>query len=185
MKTSNKLLSVLVVLAGLVLLTSCTKWKIVKKSVGDVIKPTIELEIDDGTLQIVSQDKAKCESGPGCIEVGQWNIALITFKLKEPSGWHFTKFEICTGSTKASLSGCSLDRWARVEVFATDKKASTFEFPDENGEIDLGSIAPDLSKFYLFDYNAVQQEYFYAITACNSAGDCVSTDPPIQNGGRN
>lgn len=185
MKASNKLLSVLAILAGLVFLTSCTKWKIVKKSVGDIIKPTIELRVDGDILTIVSQDKAQCDDGPGCISVGRWNIALITFKLKESDGWRFTKFEICKGDSKDSLSGCSLDKWAQAEVFATDKKASSFEFPNEGGEIDLESIAPDLTRFYLFDYNAVEQEYFYRITACpNDGGQCLTSDPPIENDGR-
>jgi hypothetical protein len=185
MKASNKLLSVLAILAGLVFLTSCTQWRIVKNSVGDVIKPTIKLKIEDGALNFVSQDKATCNNGPGCISVGQWNIALITFKLMESSGWHFTKFEICTGSTEADLIDCSLNKWAQKEVFATDKKVSRFEFPNEGGEIDLELLATDLTKFYLFNYNAVEETYFYRITACpGDDGECSTFDPPIENGGR-
>jgi len=186
MKTNNRFLSILAVLTGFIFLTSCVEWTIVKKSKEEIVKPTITLKVVNDTLEIKGKhcvdDLASVE---GCVKVGKWNIALITFKLKDSPDYYFNKFEICEGSTADDLVGCELEKWEQVEVFATDKKAAKYEFPDAGGVINLKNLATDLTKFYLFDYNSVKQKYYYRITVCKSDGtSCKQTDPPVDNDGR-
>jgi len=71
------------------------------------------------------------------------------------------------------------------EFFAADSTDSNLIFPDENGIIDLKQLSLSLTKFYLFDFNSVEQNFYYTIEACK--GDmCRSTaDPDIKNKGRN
>lgn len=189
MKTNHRLLLTLVVLTGFVFLTSCTQWKIIKKSKGEVIKPTISLQVVDnggeGNKLVVTGKLCKeHDSVEGCVTVGKSKVALITFKLKDSPGWYFEEFKLCKGNSKNSLD-CTLNKWEQVETFATDKTVSELTFPGDKGVIDLTQLTPNLTNFYLFDYNSVEQDYFYTITVCNSDDtSCIVTDPPIENEGR-
>lgn len=187
MKINHKLLLMLTVLIGYALLASCTvSYRIAEKSSTVLIKPKIKLEIDESSSKLVvtSDTGSYCARGnSGCVAVGGWDTALITFELKKSDGWYFTEFKICRGDSKES-ENCDLENWETVEFFATDKKVSQLLFPDDSGIIDLKQLPSELTKFYVFNFNSVEQDFFYTIKACNSSS-CVETDPEIKNKGRN
>lgn len=188
MKYGNKLLLVLAVLMGTMVLASCIP-SIVKNGRDAVEKYTIKLEVDGSSdeLAIRTPGSSRCKGNnpkAGCIAVGERNTARIKFQLQKSAGWYLTEFKVCLGSTKASQV-CDLEGWQRAEFLVSDSNATELLFPDKNGVVDLTELSSTLTRFYLFNYNAAKQDFFYTITACRAADDCVSTDPPIENGGRN
>ena len=189
MKINHKLLVMLIVLVGYAFLTSCSvSYRIAEKSSNVLQTPIIKLRVDESLdeLLVKSESSLYCEmttATNGCVAVGERDTALITFELKKSDGWYFTEFKICRGSTKEN-ENCDLEKWEKVEFFATDKKVSQLLFPDDSGIIDLKQLPNELTKFYVFNFNSVEQDFFYTITACNSSS-CVETDPEIKNKGRN
>ena len=93
MKISYKLLLMLTVLIGFVFLTSCSvSYRIAEKSSNVLIKPKIKLKVDESlsTLVVTSDTVLNCAQGnSGCVAVGRWDTALITFELKKSDGWYF------------------------------------------------------------------------------------------------
>ena len=189
MKINHKLLLMLTVLIGYTLLASCTAiYRIAEKSSNVLKTPIIKLRVDENLdeLLVKSESSLYCEmttATNGCVAVGERDTALITFELKKSDGWYFTEFKICRGNSKESQN-CNLEKWEKVEFFATDKKGSQLLFPDDSGIIDLKQLPSELTKFYVFNFNSVEQDFFYTIKACNSSS-CVETDPEIKNKGRN
>jgi hypothetical protein len=190
MKTRQILLLILCV----TVLTACPR-DVVRKSSNLLQKTTIKLHVtEDSTKLIVnSLGSGRCKAttpSNGCIAVNLLDTALISFELKTSPDWHFTKFIICPGDVKEKV--CNLEKWQQVEFFAADSKASKTLFPDANGIIDLTQLSPDLTEFYLFDYNSAEQDFFYSIEVCNTDKDpetdkdpkCLWTDPEIDNKGR-
>jgi hypothetical protein len=181
------------VLAAVTLLGSCSeKYQIASKNTKGVVKfPIVKLHVvgNPEELKITTPGSAACKAANpanGCIAVGRRDIALITFELKTSPDWHFTEFKICRGDSKDSQE-CDLEEWEKAEFFAAESLTSPLIFPDDDGKIDLTQLSDDLTKFYLFDFNSVAQDYFYTIEACNSGATppCIYTDPDIENKGRN
>jgi len=184
MKTKHILLLILCVFV----LTACPH-TIVRKSSNDLVKPTIKLHVTGNPKMLTIKESlgnGRCpppRSASGCIAVGYRDTAVITFELKTSPDWHFTEFKICAG-TKDNQD-CDLDEWEMNEFFAADSTASKLIFPDENGEIDLKQLSSSLTKFYLFDFNSEEQNFYYTIEVCKGEM-CISTiDPDIENKGRN
>jgi len=174
---------------GFAFLTSCTN-RIVAKSVDSLKKPTIKLHVVGNPKELIVRTPGNlyCKSASaanGCISVGRRDIALINFELKTSPGWYFTEFKICRGNTKAT-EVCDLEKWEKAEFFAADGTASSLLFPDDSGIIDLTQLSNELTEFYLFDFNSVEQDFFYTIKVCNPGASptCITTDPPIVNKGR-
>lgn len=187
MNYGNRLLLVLTILTSTTVLTSCIPG-IVKYGHNAVESPVVKLEAvkSRDELDILTPGSSRCRAvspKAGCIAVGKRNTARIKFQLHRSGGWYFTEFKICVGKAKASQD-CNLETWQQAEFLATDMQASVQLFPDATGVIDLTQLPAPLTKFYLYDYNTVKEDYFYSIKACRSESDCVDTDPPIQNGGR-
>ena len=186
MKTRQIVLLILCV----TVLTACSH-VVVRKSSNLLQKTTIKLHVTEDSTELIvkSLGSRHCKAATpkkGCIAVNLLDTALISFELKTSPDWHFTKFIICPGGAKETV--CNLEKWQQVEFFAADRKASKTLFPDANGIIDLTQLSsdPDLKEFYLFDFNSVQQDFFYSIEVCNTdeEPDCLWTDPEIENKGR-
>ena len=181
MKTRQILLLILCV----TVLTACPRDVVRKSSNLLQITAITFLVTKDPKLIVSSPQSGDCPS-IGCISVNLLDTALISFELETSPDWHFTKFIICPGGAKETV--CNLEKWQQVEFFAADRKASKTLFPDANGIIDLTQLSPDpdLEEFYLFDFNSVQQDFFYSIEVCNTdeEPDCLWTDPEIENKGR-
>ena len=191
MKISHKLLLMLTVLIGFAFLTSCTTHRTVRNSSNTLIKPIIKLHVTGNPKKLIVKTKGSpnCKAAvpaKGCVAVGKRDIALIEFELKTSPDWYFTEFKICRGSTKDSQN-CDLEKWEKAEFFAADGTTSQLLFPNGSGIIDLKQLSDNLTVFYLFDFNSVEQDFFYTITVCNSGASpsCISTDPEIENKGRN
>jgi len=187
MKYGNKFFLVLTVLMGTTILASCLP-NIVKHGRDAVERHTIKLEVDTSSdeLAIRTPGSSRCRAvspKAGCIAVGKSNTARIKIQLQKSAGWYLTEFKVCLGNNKASQV-CDLEEWQQAEFLITDTNATGLLFPEENGVVDLTQLSSELTKFYVFNYNAAKQDFFYTIKACRAADDCVSTDPPIENGGR-
>lgn len=184
MKTRHILLLILCV----TVLTACPR-DVVRKSTNLLQKTTIKLHVTEDSTELIvkTAGSGRCKAtnpSNGCIAVNLLDTALISFELKTSPDWHFTKFIICPGGAKETV--CSLEEWQQVEFFAADSRASKTIFPDANGIIDLTQLSPDLTEFYLYDFNSVQQDFFYSIEACTTgdSSTCLITDPEIENKGR-
>lgn len=191
MKTRNRLVLVITLLTSSVLLTSCAlSYKSGKAGAHkkheialSVNSHATELLIDTGQIGNCSHRKN------GCIVVPYKETAVIAFKLKASSKWHLTEIKICQGSDKPdNPDSCSLEEWQRSQFGVFLKTGGQKYFPDSKGVINLeSSLGNTVRKFVLFDYNGTKQDYFYTIKACpgtNKEG-CITTDPSIENKGRN
>ena len=190
MKTSHRLLLILTALTGIAFLASCTH-RVVANSVSALQKSTIKLHVIGNPKELIvkTPGSSNCKAASpanGCVAVGKRDTALITFELKTSPDWNFSEFKICRGSAKDSQD-CNLEKWEKAEFFAADAKAFKLIFPNDSGIIDLKQLSNDLTKFYLFDFNSVEQDFFYTIKVCNadSTIPCITTDPTIENKGRN
>ena len=190
MKMNYRLYLILAVVTGIAFLASCTPG-VVKKSKGTLLRPDVNLQVTGNPkeLQITTLGMASCKSqNPlnGCVAVPNGDTALITFRLTAPPAWNFSKITICSGATKASQD-CNLEDWQRSEFFASDASPNSLPlFPSDLGVIDLAQLSPSLTEFVLYDFNSVQHDFFYTIEVCNPSAtpQCISSDPPIENGGR-
>lgn len=188
MKTRHILLLILCV----TVLTGCPR-AIIKQSSNTVVKPSFRLHVagNSGKLQIIdASGNGRCQPSSttdGCVLVANRDTALISFELKNNSAstYYFTEFIICPGGTKDTV--CTLEPWQQAEFFASIGSGTQILHPDDEGKIDLTQLSSNLTRFYIFDYNSVEQEFFYSIKACDSANptSCSVTDPPIDNKGRN
>jgi hypothetical protein len=71
-----------------------------------------------------------------------------------------------------------------------DDEGSNVYMTNKNGQIDLSKLVPKASgktEFYMIDQNTIRSNYFYTIYACYpvNSTNCITTDPPIVNKGRN
>ena len=179
-------------------------------SVNDTDKPkkayedTIEFEVvgpeDKESLAITTQTSGSNCNNPkkGCFKVRRGKTGIITFKFTAPDVWKLAKFEICKGtvendSDKKGLD-CDLGLWEKLDFFVSpDSRGSDILLTNSDGSIDLTALSDEDSttnprEFYLLDQNAIKNQYFYSITACTDVNDpttCISTDPAIDNKGRN
>lgn len=149
---------------------------------------TVEFEVADSKLEVTAP--ACVGSKKGCIKIKKKNSGEIKFVFTDPSNtWQLSEFEICKGEVttdadKANLD-CKLGIWERLEFFVVEElTASLILTTSDSGIIDLSQLPPGTNQFYLLNQNDIKEDYFYTITACNAADDCISTDPPIENGGR-
>jgi hypothetical protein len=191
MKFSNNLLLILTVLVGFIFLSSCTQSRIAAKGRGNLKLPTVKLHVvgNPKELKIQTPGSSMCKAANpanGCIAVGRRDIAVIAFELKTSPDWYFTEFKVCRGDSKEGPN-CDLEEWEQAEFFAADSINSELLFPDDGGIIDLTSLSNSLTKFYLVDFNSVEQDFFYTIKACNDKAipKCITSDPDIENRGRN
>ena len=110
MQNNHRLLLRLAVLTSLIFLTSCAEWNIIEKSKKDIIKPKFKLTVVDDKLEIEGKYcTGDNKDVAGCVSVGEWNIALIRFKLVDSPGYFFDKFEICNGDTRMLLIAATLE----------------------------------------------------------------------------
>jgi len=189
MKYTHHFLLAFVVLAGATVLSSCSYRELMVAS--NALKtPTIKLLVTGNPPKLVVQTPGSANCGGasppnGCIAVAKRDTALIKFELRTSPNWNLSEFQICVGGTKAGQV-CNLENWQQAEFYVTDSAYSQRLYPDVNGVIDLTQLSAALTEFYLFDYNSVEQEYFYTIEACNNDASppCIPTDPPLENGGR-
>ena len=189
---SRKLL-ILLTLSSSVFLSSCIIPFSLQKAY-DFEKSKIFLAVNNAETELVidSNNGKKCTktTKKGCINAVKGTIAVIDFHLIRSSEWHLTEMNICRGETKPTLTDpCSLDA-ADILQFSAGTRGVFYRLdPNADGEINLTTLAPGLSKFNLLDTNAFPEDYFYTIKACKNAQPtvCVLLDPPIENkgGGRN
>ncbi len=200
MKIRYKLFWVILLISGFMLLSSCDRLFSTGMA-GAHKKHTIDLKINDTTkmLDISTKPIGKCNVAHkknGCFVVPHNAIATITFKLHGSGGWHFTEFKVCAGIDKPGTApgDCELNTSQEREFAVSLRTGSTRYRPGPGGAIDLKPLSTTLRKFKLYDYNGVPQDYFYSIKACKDIEDpehpeieevCYSTDPAIQNKGRN
>lgn len=191
MNIRQKLSALLMVLAGTFFLASCTHEQIVNKSVNTLNKPVVKLHVvgNPKELKVKTPGMAACKAASpanGCIAVGKRDTALIKFELKTSPDWYFSTFKICSGASKSART-CTLAKWQQVEFFAAKDITTPLLYPNDKGIINLTKLSDDLTSFYLFDFNSVEQDYFYTITVCsdNASPNCISSDPEIENKGRN
>jgi len=184
-------------------------------SVNDTDKPkkayedTIKFEVvgpedpedpeDKGSLAITAQTSGSNCNNPnrGCFKVKKGKTGIITFKFTAPDVWKLAKFEICKDTPDDKQSddlSCNLELWEKLDFFVSpDSGGSDILLTNSDGSIDLTALSRDGSttnprEFYLLDQNAIKNQYFYRITACKDVEDwatCISTDPEVDNRGRN
>ena len=142
------------------------------------------------TLEIEERGNTKCDNHPGnpkekfgCINVAQGDQAVITFDLKTGS-WHMDEMKICKGATKETQD-CNLSEAERQEFAVMELGGVSRYHPSSSGVIDFGQIPRRVMDFKLIDLNTIAGDYFYSLKACNNGNtECVETDPPIRNGGK-
>ena len=126
----------------------------------------------------------------GCLEVDQGEAGLIEFEFMTQNGWTLEQFTICAGSAPIQDAcippGQDLTIDEQLEFFVMDDSVGTnILVTPPNGQVNLTLLGPDIRTFYLFDQNTINQEYYYNIKACPTAGGaCRYLDPPIENRGR-
>lgn len=143
---------------------------------------------DEGSLEMTSPD---CGSKKGCFKVGRGKSGLIKFKFSDSfGGWQLTEFKICKIEPVNSLD-CNLGVWERLDFFVSDDISGSNIFTtNSQGAIDLKTLAKsneDETEFYLLNQNAIKKKYYYTIKACKTGVSkvCITTDPDIENKGRN
>lgn len=195
MKISYKSLFAMTIIAGLLLLTSCTTPPKIEKSSmipAARLTPLVRLNVvgNPKKLKVITPGNPNCNPATpvdhrkGCLVVPKTDTALIKFELSESPLWHFKKIQICKGGTKLGMV-CTFDLWQENEFYATDANETGKLRPNGSGVIDLSALPGNQTEFYLFDYNSVPQDYFYTITVCNADNSvCPESDPPLENGGR-
>jgi hypothetical protein len=200
MKIRYNLVLMIICIASFMLLASCDRLFGVGIA-GAHKKHTIDIEVNDATkkLDITTKPIGKCKAAnkkAGCFVVPHNETATVTFKLHGSGGWHFTEFKVCAGINKpgAGPDGCKLKPWQEREFAASLKTGSAKSRPGSDGIINLVPFSKTLRKFKLYDYNGDPQDYFYSIKACKDIKNpedsedkevCYSTDPAIENKGRN
>ena len=156
-----------------------------KPSAKDVV---IEFKVADSLDKLVITDSDCSPKNKGCIAVKQGHTGLVKFIFKPEDvadGWKLDEFKICKGKLKTNLD-CNLSVWQRLGFFvADDDEGTKILVADKTGSFKLNQLSPGSSEFYLFDQNTVKKWFFYSITVCKDISNCISTDPPIDNKGRN
>jgi hypothetical protein len=187
-----KIISILILLIVLVLISVLgTSWYVSPGpgALKTPVTPMVEFTVAGNKLEVTAPDCTK-GSKKGCIRIKKKNSGQIKYVFTDPSNtWRLSELKICEGkvATDADKAGldCKLGMWDRLEFFVVEKlnQASILTISDK-GVIDLSKLSPGADTFYLLDQNDIKEDYFYTITACRSADNCISTDPPIVNGGR-
>ena len=168
-----------------------------KPELTDTSKPkktdilTVEFKVLGSKLEVTAP---VCTGNKkGCFKVTKKNSGDITFLFTDPSkAWQLTEFKICKGATKDNQV-CGLGLWERLDFFVSKGAPWTDIYnTDSNGIIDLTAIKPGVvdsgpTEFHLLDQNSIKNQYFYTIKACKTTDktDCITTDPEIDNKGRN
>jgi hypothetical protein len=195
MQSRNFLFLLFILFGGLVLLTSCAPKQIT--AAGTVNYPVVRVHVtgnDPNSLNITTAANTTCAGPPkpNCINVPEFDKAVISFVLTPRTKWRFSEFKICVGATKATQV-CSLNAYQQAEFEASVQGGTTILNPASNGVIELAPLAPNLNDaftaFEVLDHNWVAGDYFYSIKVCPTGDpvpedDCVWTDPPIINGGK-
>lgn len=151
---------------------------------------TVEFKADGDKLTVTSPDCS--DSKKGCLKIKKNRSGIIKYVYSDPSNtWRLREFKICKGTVNTNAEkpalDCDLGLWERLEFFVVKdlNNASILNISDQ-GVIRLNQLPAGTKQFYLLDQNDIKQDYFYTIKACKIADEenCISTDPPIQNGGR-
>lgn len=194
MQIRNFLLLIFTCVGGLVLLTSCAPQQVT--AAGTVNYPVVRIHVtgdEDEPLKITTAANNACAGPPkpNCIDVPEFDKAVISFVLTPRTNWRFSEFKICTGTTKDNQV-CVLNAYQQAEFEASvDGDLPVFN-PSAQGKIDLtqlyGDINTAFTAFQVLDKNWVAGNYFYSIKVCptgepDDSDLCVMTDPPIINGG--
>lgn len=191
MKIRNRLFWVILLIPGFMLLTSCERLFGVSL-IGANKTYTVNLEINSKGTKLIPTTKpiGPCRAAhkkDGCIVLPHNKTATITFKLHASKKWYFSELRICEGVEKPGF--CVLRDWQQKEFGAFIKTGDIQKTPGLDGIVKISSLSTKpVKSFKLADYNGVPQDYFYAIKACKGAGKekvCVTTDPAIENKGRN
>ena len=192
MKTRYKLLLVNIFVTNFILLASCVNLDGLDVATGNHRDYTIKLKVnsDDNKLDVKTTARGNCKATNhrnGCIALEHGQTAAIAFKFTRTHNWYFSELIICEGGDKPDSYPCGLTPDQRKDFVALDDRGVLKVKPDEFGVIDLTKFPETLKKFTLFDRNKLEQDYFYSIKACRigSKTNCVMTDPPIENRGRN
>jgi hypothetical protein len=194
MQTRNFLLLIFTCIGGLALLTSCASHKVT--AAGTVNYPVVRIHVtgdEDQPLKITTAANNACAGNqPNCIDVPEFDKAVISFVLTPRAKWRFSEFKICTGTTKDNQV-CVLNAYQQQEFEASADGDSPIRTPGANGQIELkqlygNDINDAFTAFQVLDHNWVAGNYFYSITVCPTGAPdnsdlCVMTDPPIINGG--
>ena len=152
---------------------------------------TVEFKVGDNKLDITSP--VCVGNKKGCFKVTKKNSGQIQFLFTDPGKtWQLTEFTICKGTVKGSLD-CNLKLWERLDFFVSKGAPWTDLYvTNSTGVIDLTALKPGAvdsgpTEFYLLDQNSIRAKYFYTIKACKVADrtECITTDPEIDNKGRN
>lgn len=143
---------------------------------------------NQGSLEMTSP---LCGGKNGCFKVGKGKSGLIKFQFTDPfGGWQLTEFKICKTQSDDSLD-CNLGVWERLDFFVSDDILGSNIFSTNSlGAINLKTLTPydeGKTEFYLLNQNAIKKKYYYTIEACKTGVSvvCITTDPTIENKGRN
>ena len=158
-----------------------------KTSDEHVVEFHVENIANPSKLEITTAAASSCAK-KGCFKIKKKNVGEIKFIFTAPDNdWQLTEFNICRNTAKSG-SDCDLTLWERLEFFASnDASGSSLYVTNGKGSIDISSLPAGSTTFYLFDQNSIKQDYFYHIKACNpnNVPECITTDPAIENKGRN
>jgi len=182
----------LVFVGSLVVLAACAAPEQKGVSIRDV---PVKLKPNKGQNELVVDEKPNrnCKGFSeklqrGCVVVEANESVEVNFTLQQTNKYHLTRFEICPGKEKRDDmdAPCQLSLRERTEFALTDGKKALL--PDENGQVRLTEIDPDLHAVTLVDKNTIQRDYFYRVQACEdgveeSEETCLWSDPPIINKG--
>lgn len=197
MKTRSVLILVVAVAMISVIATLIFSLTRISQPATDTTKPkkpdklTVEFKVAGSKLEVTAP--ACTGNKKGCFKVTKKNSGEIKFIFTDPGKtWQLTEFIICKGTTKDN-EVCDLELWERLDFFVSEGAPWTDIYgTDSKGIIDLTAIKPGAvdsgpTKFSLLDQNAIKNKYFYTIKACKTTDstNCITTDPEIDNRGRN